>query len=242
MPEYLVYEDETGTAILGGGSPTAVMAKLDDSNTVGFYSEQITLSAANGFELGKTYTIYISATVSSILGTTAHTFKIRSLEDMGLIYKGTVSSIAGGQTAITIATPRSNVLDDYVGAAVIRDVTNVPSAATVQITSSSTGGVLTLDAAAPFAVAIGDIVEILATLTLPTVAAFADEILDRTDGVETGITLRQAMRVILASGAGKTSGNENNNPKFRDPADTKNRITANTDADGNRTAITLDTS
>lgn len=71
VPTYRVYEDETGTAILNGS-----MAKLDDTNTTGFYSEQITLSAANGFEKGKSYSIYISATVSSTVGTTHHSFQI----------------------------------------------------------------------------------------------------------------------------------------------------------------------
>ena len=73
VPSYRVYEDETGTPILTGS-----MAKLDDANTTGFYSEQIALSAANGFEKGKSYTIYISAAVSSTTGTMSHSFQIES--------------------------------------------------------------------------------------------------------------------------------------------------------------------
>lgn len=71
VPAYRVYEDETGTAILTGN-----MAKLDDASTLGFYSEQITLSAANGFEVGKSYAIYISAAVNSVTGTMSLNFKI----------------------------------------------------------------------------------------------------------------------------------------------------------------------
>ena len=63
VPSYRVYEDETTTPILTGS-----MALLDSANTAGLYSEQITLSAANGFELGKSYTIYISATVNGVTG------------------------------------------------------------------------------------------------------------------------------------------------------------------------------
>ena len=73
VPTYRVYEDETGTAILNGS-----MAKLDDANTTGFYSEQIACTAANGFEDGKSYTIYISATVDSIVGTISYGFTIVS--------------------------------------------------------------------------------------------------------------------------------------------------------------------
>lgn len=72
VPAYRVYEEETGTAILTGN-----MALLDSSNTAGLYSEQITLSAANGFEVGKRYGIYISATVNSVAGATHRELVIR---------------------------------------------------------------------------------------------------------------------------------------------------------------------
>ena len=71
VPTYRVYEDETGTPILTGS-----MAKLDDANTLGFYSERIQLTAANGFEVDKQYSIYISATVGGIEGTISHNFQV----------------------------------------------------------------------------------------------------------------------------------------------------------------------
>lgn len=71
-PTYRVYEDETATPIL-----TGTMALLDSSNTDGFYSEQITLSAANGFESGKTYTIRIAATVNAVAGATTRVFRVK---------------------------------------------------------------------------------------------------------------------------------------------------------------------
>lgn len=70
VPAYRVYEDETGTAILTGN-----MAKLDDANTTGFYSESIACTSGNGFENGKSYTVYISAAVSSTTGTISFGFK-----------------------------------------------------------------------------------------------------------------------------------------------------------------------
>jgi hypothetical protein len=71
VPAYRIYEDETGTAILTGNT-----AKLDDASTTGFYSEQITLSAANGFEVGKSYAIYVTATVNSVVGGQSFNFKV----------------------------------------------------------------------------------------------------------------------------------------------------------------------
>lgn len=80
VPAYRIYEDETGTAILTGN-----MALLDSANTAGFYSEQITLSAANGFEKGKSYAIYIAATVNSVAGATHHTLQIEAEVDANTV-------------------------------------------------------------------------------------------------------------------------------------------------------------
>lgn len=71
VPAYRVYEDETGTAILTGN-----MAKLDDAGTTGFYSEQLTLSAANGFEAGKSYNVYVTAAVNSVTGGQSGGFRV----------------------------------------------------------------------------------------------------------------------------------------------------------------------
>jgi hypothetical protein len=66
-------------------------------------------------------------------------------------------------------------------------------------------------------------------------------LLDLADGVETSLTLRQAMRLIAAASAGKLSGAATTTVTIRNAgADTKNRIVATVDADGNRSAVTLD--
>jgi len=72
-PAYRLYEDETATPIL-----TGTMDKLDDANTTGFYTELIACTAANGFEDGKSYTIYIAATVDSDTGGISYGFKAYS--------------------------------------------------------------------------------------------------------------------------------------------------------------------
>jgi len=71
VPSYYVYEDETTTAITSGS-----MAKLDDSNTTGFYAETITCSTGNGYEVGKNYNIYITATVDSDQGGISFGFNV----------------------------------------------------------------------------------------------------------------------------------------------------------------------
>jgi len=71
-------------------------------------------------------------------------------------------------------------------------------------------------------------------------AAGVDAILDEV--IEGSMTLRQALRIYLSALAGKSSGGGTNTVKYRDLADSKNRITATVDANGNRTAVTLDAS
>lgn len=69
----------------------------------------------------------------------------------------------------------------------------------------------------------------------------ADAALDRADAVETGLTLRQALRLIAAAAAGKLSGAATTTIVIRNAvADSKDRITATVTADGDRTAITTD--
>lgn len=69
-------------------------------------------------------------------------------------------------------------------------------------------------------------------------ATGVDDVLD--EAVEGSATLRQYMRGIFSALMGKSSGHESGAPVYRDAADTKDRITATTDANGNRTAITTD--
>ena len=75
---------------------------------------------------------------------------------------------------------------------------------------------------------------------LPTANENADALLDRTAGVETGVTPRQGMRVMLAALAGKASGLSGSTAVYRDTNDTKDRISATVDEHGNRSAVALD--
>lgn len=59
------------------------------------------------------------------------------------------------------------------------------------------------------------------------------------DIVEGTVTQRQVMRAVLASASGKLSGAETTEVRIRDSTDSKDRIVATVDANGNRTAVTL---
>lgn len=67
-------------------------------------------------------------------------------------------------------------------------------------------------------------------------------VLTLADGVETDLTLQDALRAILSTAACKSNGATGGagTMHFRNPADDKNRVTAVYDSAGNRTSITFD--
>lgn len=71
----------------------------------------------------------------------------------------------------------------------------------------------------------------------------AAALLDLTSGIETGLTFRQGLRLIAAAIAGKVSGAAGTTITIRNAvADSKDRIVATVDSDGNRSSLTLDLS
>ena len=58
--------------------------------------------------------------------------------------------------------------------------------------------------------------------------------------LEGGLTREQALRIMLSALAGKVSGAAGTTVAIRDTTDSKDRIVSTVDADGNRTAVTLD--
>ncbi len=82
----------------------------------------------------------------------------------------------------------------------------------------------------------------LTNITIPTVNALAAAGIDsiHDEVVEGALTFRQIIKLLLASNGGKSAGGGTGTITFRDNADSKNRISATVDSNGNRTAVTLD--
>jgi hypothetical protein len=74
------------------------------------------------------------------------------------------------------------------------------------------------------------------------VAAIEPEVVDDVwdEPMEGAVTAREQMNINTAALAGKSSGGGTATVKFRDQADTKDRITATVTAEGDRTAVTAD--
>lgn len=75
-------------------------------------------------------------------------------------------------------------------------------------------------------------------LAADALTEIADAVLDEV--IEGTTTLRQALRGFAAALLSKASGLATTTAVYRDVGDTKDRITATVDANGNRSAITLD--
>jgi hypothetical protein len=78
-----------------------------------------------------------------------------------------------------------------------------------------------------------------ATGDIPSADDNAAALLDLTDGVETGITVRGSLRALLATAAGTATGGGGTSIVFKNPAGSTTRVTLAVDTDGNRTSTTL---
>lgn len=165
---------------------------------------------------------------------------------------GTALTETAGQIAaafkkfFNIASPAATmdhgILIDTVTTAT--NTTNAPSAGDFTAAMKTS-----LNAATPASVvgAVGSVSSLpvgvinAASLASDAVNAIADGLLDRADGIEVGLTLRNAHRLEVAATAGKLSGAATTTVIIRNAvADSKNRITATVDSNGNRSAITTD--
>lgn len=143
-PTYRVYEDETATPIL-----TGTMATLDPGNATGFYSEQITLSAANGFEKGKSYSVRIAATVDGVAGATVRTFQMEAEVDANTVsptvnanvtqFGGANGTFASGIPAVNTTLIEGSDATNQIRDAVVDDATRIDASALNTLSSHDPG-------------------------------------------------------------------------------------------------------
>ena len=100
VPGYRVYENETTAPLLTGS-----MALLDDVDTVGFYSETIAVTTANGFEVGKCYAVRITCVVAGATLVELQTFQV------GVVLEATQPAITWGQQKIVANVDSEGALD-----------------------------------------------------------------------------------------------------------------------------------
>jgi hypothetical protein len=207
------------------------------SGTVTFPSTVSSLTAAGvrselAVELGR-----IDATVGSRLASAGYTAPLNAADTrtaIGLASANLDTQIATLPLASDWTSTRAGYLDSVLLA--------FNSNRTVQVTGSHHVAAVLHDSEPGSIHATTFDAGAIDAAALATSAAneIADALLDRADAIETGLTLRGAIRLDTAALAGKVSGAAGTSVAIRNVGDTKTRISATVDADGNRTAVTTD--
>jgi hypothetical protein len=81
---------------------------------------------------------------------------------------------------------------------------------------------------------------VTSVLTVAERNAIADALLDRANAIEASVTMRQALRLLIAVMGGKATGGGTSTITFRNLGDTKNVIVSSVDSNGNRISATYD--
>jgi len=188
----------------------------------------------------------MSAT-NSIVGTGNAAASIIGGKNASATLSGSGSLTANGSLVISLAaslsgsgTVSGSDLKAFLGLAASLSGSGAVSQAALKAKGNLTAalsGAGDLDA---LATALGTLsASITSSGELLTTANVGNAVLDALNGVEDDWTLRQALRIILSALGGKVSIS-GNTVTFRDVNDTADRITATTDSNGQRTAVTLD--
>lgn len=193
---------------------------LAGTPAVSIYKDNSTTQSTSG--------VTLSVDFDSVTG--LHNLRVDTASD-GTFY----SAGSNFQSVITAGTVNSVSVVGYVVGSFSLQARSAlrPTVAsrTLDVTAAGTAGIDWNNVESP-----GTTVALAGTTLNQT--ALADAVLDEV--VEGTVTLRQSIRLANSANAGKLSGAATTAVAIRDLADSKNRVAATVDADGNRTAVTVD--
>jgi len=176
------------------------------------------------------------------VGTAVWASATRTLTSFGTlasdVWAVAVRTITGG--SLTIAPPTAAQISTQVWSEPIPGAFGAGTAGKKLDSASAAGD--PWSTALPGAYGAGTAGNIVGNRLDAAVSGVPAAVLDAPNGVETGWTLRQWARIVAGVLFGKADGGGTATMHFRNPADTKNRVTATVDANGNRTAVTTDPS
>lgn len=199
-PTYDVFEEATDTPIL------ATQAMTKRTSLTGNYRGAITVSAANGFEAGKWYSVIVTAIVDGVTQKdVAKTFRVGPAESVAGVPKvdvshlgGTAGTFAGGRPEVNVTHVNGNATSATAGVLNV----GVASIANNAITTASIAdGALT---AAKFAAGAFDAVWSVAARTLTTISGLATEI-----RAALGLATNNLDTQLTGLGSGQTTINGN---------------------------------
>lgn len=186
----------------------------------------------------------VKANATQILGGAIPAVNVTGVPLVDLKYTlGTISPATAGSVradavtgAVGSVTGAVGSVTGNVGGNVVGSVASVTAGVSV-----GTGGIVSGSFAAAAVDAAAIATDALGSAEIAATGAnkIADALLDRSNGVETGFTPRQTLRLIGASVAAKLSGAATTTVTIRALDDSADRIAATVDSNGNRTAVTL---
>lgn len=217
----------SGIAASGGSTSGSGIYAVGDADGMGIYA------VGGDSALGLTAGLFLKSNASSNpVGLYIEDGAIIT-DDAGTALQ--VSSTGGDGDGVTITGNGTggDLVADITGnvSGSVGSVTGaVGSVGTGGITSGSfASGAITATAIAADAIGASELAADAVTEIANAIAALT---------VDTGITLQEAMKLVLAVAAGKVSGASGTTVTIRDTSDTYDRIVATVDASGNRTALT----
>lgn len=252
-----VSKDHGAVTVLADTSAT----EMDATNAKGIYVFDVAQGETNGDELtfsAKSSTANISIT-PRFISTNPANFTATSINSSGQVdviklAGQTVTAAAGVTFPASVASP-TNITAGTI--TTVTNLTNAPTAGDLTATMKTS-----VQTAADAAVTANTLINAMAgyidtevaaikakTDNLPAspaavgsamalTAAAVDDVLDEV--VEGTTTFRQMLRGFASALMGKASGLATTTAVYRDIGDTKDRLTATVDADGNRTVVTRD--
>jgi hypothetical protein len=213
------------------GTATTLTAGLPDVNTktaaaavIQAFWDALTSALTTAGSIGKLLVDNINAAITSRLASASYTAPPTAANIADAVWDETMSDhLAGGSTGSSL---------NAAGSAGDPWATTVPGAYGAGTAGYRVGNGLDTN--------VGSRLAAGSYTAPPSANDNADALLDRSNGIETGWSMRHALRIVLAALGGKLSGAGTTAVNVRNATDTKTRITATVDAAGNRSAVTLD--
>jgi len=133
-PTYWVYEDETATNIATGS------LTKHDSARLGFYTERLQLTAANGFEKGKCYNVLVEATIGGVVVSKSDNFQVAQVtrETLDAIVEtGTISPTMAQAFRLLMAASVGKVAGAGTSNVTIRDINDTKDRVDATVSSGN---------------------------------------------------------------------------------------------------------
>ena len=151
----------------------------------------------------------------------------------GAVGTGAITSASFATGAITFdALAANSITANALAADAVAEIqSSFATEATLVTVQANTEDI---QARLPAALSGGLMMATVETMSAAAVDSIHDEVVDGT------LTMRESLRLANSANAGKVSGAGTVTVRIRDVADTKDRVVATVDADGNRTTVTRD--